>query len=275
MASLRAPPPTCRAWTRSAAAQPACIATARCGLSLFRSVPRELSRRRVRGLFDELRHAWGDVPFVVVNDGDVTALAGSMLSGVGALLGIALGSSQAAGYVTADGRLTGRLNELAFVPIDFAAAAPVDEWSGDLGCGAQYLSQQAVARLLVPAGIDVDPASSLPERLVRVQELAATGPPRDRRVRDDRRLPGAMPCSNTDDLLRVRAPAAPRPRDDRQPEAMSFGSRPGRSAPRTRRSPGVVTFLGDIGARTSGTVRLWLRPPLRRSAETARRSRAT
>ncbi len=147
--------------------------------SLFRSVPRELFERRVRGLFGELRHAWGDVPFVVVNDGDVTALAGSMLSGAGALLGIALGSSEAAGYVTADGRLTGWLNELAFVPIDFAAAAPVDEWSGDLGCGAQYLSQQAVARLLVPAGIDVDPASSLPERLERVQELAAAG---DRRA---------------------------------------------------------------------------------------------
>ena len=150
--------------------------------SLFRAVPRDLFERRVRGLFGELRRAWNDIPFVVVNDGDVTALAGAMVSGVGALLGIAMGSSEAAGYVTADGRLTGWLNELAFVPIDYALDAPADEWSGDRGCGAQYLSQQAAARLLAPAGIDVDPRSSLPERLLCLQELMAAGDRRAVRV---------------------------------------------------------------------------------------------
>ena len=150
--------------------------------SLFRAVPRELFEARVRGLFRELRHAWHDVPFVVVNDGEVTALAGSMLAGVGGLLGIAMGSSEAAGYVAPDGRLTSWLDELAFVPIDYAPDAPVDEWSGDRGCGVQYFSQQAVGRLLPAAGIDADPAVPLPERLVLLQRLMATGDARATRV---------------------------------------------------------------------------------------------
>ncbi len=112
--------------------------------SLFRGVPRERFERRVRRIFRELRDAWGGVPSVVVNDGEVTALAGAMLSGVGGLLGVVMGPSEAAGYVTPEGRLTSWLDELAFVPIDAAPDAPVDEWSGDRGCGARYLWQQAV-----------------------------------------------------------------------------------------------------------------------------------
>jgi predicted NBD/HSP70 family sugar kinase len=150
--------------------------------SLFRSVPRDLFQARVRGLFGELRRAWGGIPFVVANDGDVTALAGAMLTGVGGLLGVALGSSEAAGYVGRDGGLTPRLNELAFAPIDVAQEAPVDEWSGDRGCGVQYLSQQATARLLGPAGIAVEPGMSLPERLVHLQDLMARDDPRATRI---------------------------------------------------------------------------------------------
>ena len=146
--------------------------------SLFRSVPRDLFESRVRGLFDELRRAWGGIPFVVVNDGEVTALAGSMMAGAGAFLGIALGSSQAAGYVTRERTLTTWLDELAFVPVDDAPDAPLDEWSGDRGCGVQYFSQQAVGRLLGPAGIAVDPDTSLPEQLVHLQALMAAGDPR-------------------------------------------------------------------------------------------------
>jgi predicted NBD/HSP70 family sugar kinase len=150
--------------------------------SLFRSVPRHLFAARVRGLFDELRRAWGGVPFAVVNDGEVTALAGSMMAGAGAFLGIALGSSQAAGYVTRERTLTTWLDELAFVPIDDAPDAPLDEWSGDRGCGVQYFSQQAVGRLLGPAGIEVDPEATLPERLVHLQALMTAGDPRAPRV---------------------------------------------------------------------------------------------
>ncbi len=146
--------------------------------SLFRSVPPEQFDARVRGLFKEIRRAWGGIPLVVVNDGEVTALAGSMLAGAGSLLGVALGSSQAAGYVDPAGRLTSRIDELAFAPLDASPAAPVDEWSGDRGCGVQYLSQQATARLMGPAGIEIDTSTPLPERLVRLQELMAAGEPR-------------------------------------------------------------------------------------------------
>ena len=143
--------------------------------SLFRGVPSDLFETRVRHLFRELQHAWGDVPFVVVNDGDVTALAGAMSAGVGALLGIAMGSSEAGGYITTEGRLTSWLNELAFAPVDLAAGAPRDEWSGDSGVGAQYFSQQAIARLLPAAGIDVPDDMDQPSRLLELQRLMAAG----------------------------------------------------------------------------------------------------
>jgi predicted NBD/HSP70 family sugar kinase len=146
--------------------------------SLFRSVPRHLFETRVRGLFKEIRRAWHDVPFVVANDGDVTALAGSLQAGAGALLGIAMGSSEAAGYVTRDGHLTSWLNELAFAPVDHSPDAPVDEWSGDRGCGALYFSQQATGRLLSPAGLAHDAPGTLPEKLVYLQSRMADGDPR-------------------------------------------------------------------------------------------------
>jgi predicted NBD/HSP70 family sugar kinase len=151
--------------------------------SLFRSVPPD-QFHRVRSLFHDLRAAWGGIPFAVSNDGDVTALAGSMVAGVGGLLGIALGSSEAAGYVTRDRSLTPWLNELAFTPIDYAPDAPIDEWSGDRGCGVRYLSQQALARLLPAAGIDLDVSIPLPERLVALQQLMSAGDGRAARVYD-------------------------------------------------------------------------------------------
>jgi predicted NBD/HSP70 family sugar kinase len=150
--------------------------------SLFRAVPAELFRSRVSGIFEELRRAWGGIPFVVVNDGEVTALAGATVAGVGGLLGVAMGSSEAAGFVDRQGGLTPWLNELAFTPIDLQPDAPVDEWSGDRGCGVQYLSQQAAGRLLPAAGIEADPSTSLPERLVLLQKLMAAGDDRARQV---------------------------------------------------------------------------------------------
>src|SRR5207253_1169810 len=137
---------------------------------------------RVRRLFFELRDAWGGVPFDVVNDGEVTALAGSMALGDNAVLGIAMGSSLAAGFVTPQGNITTWLNELAFVPVDYRADAPVDEWSGDPGVGAQYFSQQAVGRLLAPAGIALPDDMPLPVKLEAVQQLMAAGGARARRI---------------------------------------------------------------------------------------------
>ncbi len=150
--------------------------------SLFRAVPRDRFDSRVRRIFFELRDAWGGAPFEVVNDGEVTALAGSMALDDNAVLGIAMGSSLAAGYVTPQGNITAWLNELAFAPVDYRENAPVDEWSGDRGVGALYHSQQAVGRLLVPAGIDLEKEMPLPEKLVETQKLMAAGDARARKI---------------------------------------------------------------------------------------------
>jgi predicted NBD/HSP70 family sugar kinase len=152
--------------------------------SLYRAVPPQLFETHVRRLFFDLREAWGGIPLVVVNDGEVAALAGSMALGDNGVLGVAMGSSTAAGFVTPQGAITTCLNELAFAPVDYRADedAPADEWSGDRGVGAQYLSQQAVARLLQPAGIHLPAGMPLAEKLERAQRLMAAGDERARRI---------------------------------------------------------------------------------------------
>jgi predicted NBD/HSP70 family sugar kinase len=150
--------------------------------SLYRSVPLPEFDGRIRRLFFDLQAAWGGIPFDVVNDGEVTALAGSMALNDNAVLGIAMGSSLAAGFVTPQGTITTWLNELAFVPVDYRENAPVDEWSGDGGVGAQYFSQQAVGRLLAPAGIDLPKDMPLPVKLEQVQKLLAAGDARARKI---------------------------------------------------------------------------------------------
>lgn len=150
--------------------------------SLFRGVPPDLFASRVRNLFLEVRKVFGNVPLDVVNDGEVTALAGSMALNCNRILGISLGTSTAGGYVNVEGSITSWINELAFVPVDLNPAAPKDEWSGDYGCGVQYFSQQCVGRLLGPAGIEVDPSLPLPEKLKHVQELMKQGDYRARKI---------------------------------------------------------------------------------------------
>jgi predicted NBD/HSP70 family sugar kinase len=143
--------------------------------SLFRGISPELFQQRVKNLFLDLQRAWNNVPFEVVNDGEVTALAGSMSLKENAVLGLAMGSSEAAGYVTPEGNITSWLNELAFAPVDYRPNAPPDEWSGDQGCGVQYFSQQAVGRLIPASGIEVESGLALPEKLVAVQERMKEG----------------------------------------------------------------------------------------------------
>ncbi len=151
--------------------------------SLFRAVPPETFESRVKDIFLELQRMWNGIPFEVVNDGEVTALAGSMSLGANGMLGIAMGSSEAVGFVNRDGNITSWLNELAFAPVDYQTDAPVDEWSGDRGCGALYFSQQAVGRLVAPAGLtEIDGALSLPEKLKQVQQYMAAGDERAARI---------------------------------------------------------------------------------------------
>jgi predicted NBD/HSP70 family sugar kinase len=143
--------------------------------SLFRGVPRE-RYDEVRSLFLRIREAFG-VPLEVANDGDVTALAGSMSLGENGILGLAMGTSQAAGYVDMDGHLLGWLNELAFAPIDLNPGAPADEWSGARGAGVQYFSQQCVFRLAPAAGIALPEGVTDARKLEFVQEKLAAGHP--------------------------------------------------------------------------------------------------
>jgi predicted NBD/HSP70 family sugar kinase len=150
--------------------------------SLFRAVPRELFETKIGNLFLEMKRAWWGIPFEVINDGEVTALAGSMSLQDNAVLGIALGSSEAGGYVTESGELTTWLNELAFCPVDYDTQAPIEEWSGDRGCGAQYFSQQAVFRLAAEAGIHLDERLGLAEKLKLVQDMAGSGDARARQI---------------------------------------------------------------------------------------------
>lgn len=148
--------------------------------SLFRAVP-AAQFDQAKNIFLRLREAW-KVPMEVANDGDVTALAGAMSLNTKAMLGVAMGSSEAGGYMNPAGGMTGWLSELAFAPIDFNPNAPADEWSGDHGVGALYFSQQAVNKLLPAAGIEAPADMGLPERLKMVQELMAKGDPRAAKI---------------------------------------------------------------------------------------------
>jgi predicted NBD/HSP70 family sugar kinase len=141
--------------------------------SLFRGIPPERFDE-VRNMFWRIRAELG-VPLEIVNDGEVTALAGSMSLEDNAVLGLALGSSEAAGYVTPRGNITDWLNELAFAPVDYSPDAPVDEWSGDRGCGALYFSQQSVFRLAPKAGIELPVNVTDAAKLEAVQEKLEAG----------------------------------------------------------------------------------------------------
>lgn len=151
--------------------------------SLFRKVPEATFAARIKGIYPELAKKWGNVPLEVANDGDVTALAGALELQDQPVLGIAMGTSLAAGYVNQQGLITGWLNELAFAPIDLSDEAPVDaEWSGDRGTGVNYLSQDAAIRLAGRAGVELSVAAPPGEQLKSLQNLLAAGDPRARRI---------------------------------------------------------------------------------------------
>ncbi|MDQ8190470.1 ROK family protein [Roseibacillus persicicus] len=143
--------------------------------SLFRGVTdANVFEGQVRNIFKDLAKEWNDVPFDVINDGEVTALAAALSLKTHSILGIAMGTSLAAGYCDPNGRITSWLNELAFCPVDMRPDAPADEWSGDVGCGVQCFSQQAVSRLAPAAGFDFG-NMPFPEQLVEVQMALLEG----------------------------------------------------------------------------------------------------
>jgi len=149
--------------------------------SLFRGVSEADFKKFVVPMFEEIQKEYG-VPLVVANDGEVTALAGAISMESDSVLGISMGTSEAAGYVNPEGNITDYLNELAFAPVDYRENAPKDEWSGDEGCGVQYMSQQAVVRLAPKAGLTFAADMPFPKQLEAVQKLMAEHDPRARKI---------------------------------------------------------------------------------------------
>lgn len=150
--------------------------------SLFLKVSDEDFDKKVKNMYLDVAKEIGEnIPIEVANDGDVTALAGAMDLNDDSVLGIAMGTSEAGGYVDPQGNITGWLNELAFVPVDYCHNAMVDEWSGDYGCGVKYFSQDGVIKLAPFAGIELDEKLSPAEKLKVVQGLMEKG---DQRAAD-------------------------------------------------------------------------------------------
>lgn len=150
--------------------------------SLFLKVSDEDFDKKVKNMYLDVAKEIGEnIPIEVANDGDVTALAGAMDLNDDSVLGIAMGTSEAGGYVDPQGNITGWLNELAFVPVDYCHDAMIDEWSGDYGCGVKYFSQDGVIKLAPFAGIELDENLSPAEKLKVVQGLMEKG---DQRAAD-------------------------------------------------------------------------------------------
>lgn len=145
--------------------------------SIFYCVPRE-RWDEVKTVFDRAAAEIGDVPIVVANDGDVSALAGAMGMNCGAIMGLAMGTSEAVGYVDKDRNMLGWISELAFAPVDLNEEAMQDEWSGDFGVGCKYFSQDSVIKLAPRAGIELDSQLSPAEKLKVVQKLMEADDPR-------------------------------------------------------------------------------------------------
>ena len=152
--------------------------------SIFYCVPRD-RWDEVKTVYDRAAAEIGDVPIVVANDGDVSALAGAMGMNVGNLMGLAMGTSEAVGYVDQDKNVLGWISELAFAPVDLNEDAMQDEWSTDFGVGCKYFSQDAVNKLAPRAGIELDPNLTPAEKLKVVQGLMEKDDPRAATVFSD------------------------------------------------------------------------------------------
>ncbi|MCH2109148.1 MAG: hypothetical protein MK135_07455 [Polyangiaceae bacterium] len=152
--------------------------------SLFRKIPEDQFNQKIKNVYlDVPKRLFGDIPVSVSNDGDVTALAGAMNLNDKPVLGIAMGTSEAVGYVNEDGLITGWLNELAFAPVDYSPEGGCDaDWSGDTGVGCQYFSQDAVIRLAPRIDIDLSSEDSPGAKLKKVQDIFAGGDDRPRKI---------------------------------------------------------------------------------------------
>ena len=144
--------------------------------SLFLQVPKDQFDAKVKDIYIRaITDTFGNVPYAVANDGDVSALAGTMSLNDTNVLGIAMGTSEAVGYVDKDKNVLGWISELAFAPVDLSENAMRDEWSTDIGAGCKYFSQDAVIKLAPRAGIRLDESRSPADQLKQVQALMEEG----------------------------------------------------------------------------------------------------
>mmetsp|Transcript_110317 Transcript_110317/g.311909 ORF Transcript_110317/g.311909 Transcript_110317/m.311909 type:complete len:517 (-) Transcript_110317:177-1727(-) len=125
---------------------------------IFPNVAPDVYSQKVVPIFKNLAKEFGNVPLKVINDGEVTAIAGAMMVKEGNLMGISMGSSEGAGYCNADKNLLGWINELCYIQLDLNPEAPTDPWTmGHRGISHMYLGQRGATKLAAKAGIDVPP----------------------------------------------------------------------------------------------------------------------
>ena len=153
--------------------------------SLFIKVDKKKYGDFVKNMYIDIAKEMGNVPLEVANDGDVTALAGSIDLNDTRVLGIAMGTSEAVGYINRDGGINGWLSELAFVPVDFNENAMADEWSGDTGVGCKYFSQDAVIKLAEAGGYSFKEGATPAEKLKEIQALMEKDNPLARQIYED------------------------------------------------------------------------------------------
>jgi len=129
----------------------------------FPNVPPDVYQHKVVPIFNNIAKAEFDgVPIKVINDGEVTAVAGGQMIGEGCLFGISLGSSEGSGYVYGDGSLTGWINENAYNPFDLNPEGPGNVWSPHRGDASVYLGQRAATRLAKKGGVEL-PEEMMPD----------------------------------------------------------------------------------------------------------------
>ena len=144
--------------------------------SLFLKVDKSVHGDYVKNMYinvaKQMSEDYGkQIPLEVANDGDVTALAGAIDLEDNGVLGIAMGTSEAVGYINTQGGINGWLSELAFAPVDFNENAMQDEWSGDFGVGCKYFSQDAVIKLAEYGGFKFDEGLTPAQKLKVIQAL--------------------------------------------------------------------------------------------------------
>mmetsp|Transcript_77766 Transcript_77766/g.172217 ORF Transcript_77766/g.172217 Transcript_77766/m.172217 type:complete len:522 (+) Transcript_77766:72-1637(+) len=123
---------------------------------IFPNVPPDVYKEKVVPIFKNLAKEFGNVPLKVINDGEVTAVAGAIMVGEGNLLGISMGSSEGGGYCNKDKNLLGWINELCYIQLDLNPDAKSDPWTkGHQGISHQYLGQRGATKLAVRAGVEV------------------------------------------------------------------------------------------------------------------------